>query len=122
VHGVAADVGPQAEKTTVPVGDPWAAVPVTVAVSTAPLPRVTLALLTAVFTVGATRRVALAALTPAVTPTTRATIDTTVRPWKTNRRISVFLSASRSLPAHADFQTPIRRHRTPSPTLPWWIS
>jgi len=37
-HGVALAVGPQAAKLSVPVGDPWAEVPVTVAVSMAVLP------------------------------------------------------------------------------------
>jgi len=52
VQGVAVAVGPQAEKVTVPVGDPLAAVPVTVAVSTAVLPKGMLGLLSAVVSPG----------------------------------------------------------------------
>jgi hypothetical protein len=59
VQGAALAVGPQAVKVTVPVGDPPAAVPVTVAVSTAVLPKGMLELLRAVLNVGVTEPVEL---------------------------------------------------------------
>ena len=52
VHGVALVVGPQAEKVTVPVGEPPAVVPVTVAVSMSVLPRAMLELAKEDFNVG----------------------------------------------------------------------
>lgn len=52
VHGVGVVVGPHAANVTVPVGDPPAVLPVTVAVSTAELPRRILELLSEVFRVG----------------------------------------------------------------------
>jgi len=52
VHAVAWAVGPHTEKVNVPVGDPAAAVPVTVAVSLTLLPREMLELLRTVVNVG----------------------------------------------------------------------
>jgi hypothetical protein len=52
LHGAGAAVGPQAAKVTVPVGEPPAVLPVTVAVSTAELPREMLALLSEVVRLG----------------------------------------------------------------------
>jgi hypothetical protein len=86
VQGVAVAVGPQAEKVTVPVGDPLVPLPVTVAVSTAVLPKGMLELLSAVVRVGATRA-PVAALTPAVPATTSAASSSTVAPWTEYLRI-----------------------------------
>lgn len=52
VHGVAADVGPQAKNVTAPVGDPCFAFPTSVTVSTSPLPTATVGLLSDDFIFG----------------------------------------------------------------------
>jgi hypothetical protein len=77
VQGVRLAVGPQALKVTVPVGDPFFALPVIVTVSVSLLPTETLGLLSADFMVGVAG-CPFAALTPAVAATTRATSRGTV--------------------------------------------
>ena len=78
VQGVGLAVGPQALKVTVPVGDPFFALPVIVTVSVSLLPTETLGLLSADFMVGVAACCPSAPLTPAVAATTRATSRGTV--------------------------------------------
>jgi len=86
VHGAALDVGPQTKKVTVPVGEPFVAVPVTVTASLSLLPSGTVGLLTADVIAGLVGWAPLAPAPLLVAASTRPTDASTAMPRTLDRR------------------------------------